>query len=131
MLTGSSGFVDALNRDIFANRYSQVTGDAGAVYKDVLSKVFNCETAGAELHVGDLRGIQGEITLWLGDNKDKPFGLINVGDDGALLKLCEQQGFDRQTDQQTNDQERAGQCCHFATSFHRDVSFPAKACQLP
>jgi len=98
LLTGSSGFVDALNRDIFANRYSQVTGDAGAVYKDVLSKVFNCETAGTELHVGDLRGIQGEITLWLGDNKDKPFGLINVGDDGALLKLCEQQGFDRQTD---------------------------------
>ena len=47
------------------------------------------------LHVENLRGISGEISLRLGENE--PFGVINVGDDSALLKLCSENGFHTDT----------------------------------
>ena len=60
-------------------------------YVDILKTVFNCASVGATLHVENLRGISGEIRLRLGDNE--PFGVINVGDDSALLNLCAENGF--------------------------------------
>jgi hypothetical protein len=60
-------------------------------YVDILKTVFNCASVGATLHIEKLRGISGEIRLRLGDNE--PFGVINVGDDLALLNLCAENGF--------------------------------------
>ncbi len=42
------------------------------------------------LHVENLKGATGEIALRVGDND--PFGVINVGDDAKLVKLCEDNG---------------------------------------
>jgi hypothetical protein len=53
----------------------------------VLREVFNSEVAGASLHIDNLKGQDGEIGLRIG-NADY-FGVINVGDDKGLLKICE------------------------------------------
>jgi hypothetical protein len=58
------------------------------MYADVLKTVFNCASVGATFHIENLRGISGEIRLRLGENE--PFGVINVGDDSALLSDCVQ-----------------------------------------
>ncbi|MBE7447232.1 MAG: hypothetical protein HS132_19305 [Planctomycetia bacterium] len=53
--------------------------------------MFNCGTTEAQMHLDNLKGVQGEIGLRLGDNEY--FGVINVGDDRELIKLCEQNGI--------------------------------------
>lgn len=52
--------------------------------------LFNAAGGGA-LHVENLKGATGEIALRVGDNE--PFGVINVGDDAKLVKLCEDNGI--------------------------------------
>lgn len=61
------------------------------LYTDFLEKVFNCNTPGSRLHIENLKWQDGEIGLkaWNGDY----FGVINVGDDADLVKLCEAGGF--------------------------------------
>ena len=53
--------------------------------------LFNAPTAGA-LHVENLKGASGEVALRLGENE--PFGVINVGDDTKLVRLCEREGIE-------------------------------------
>lgn len=92
--TGRTGLLNERNGDIFRNAFtflSSLNMSAEDVYNDLLSIVFNCSTSGAILHIERLKGIQGEIRLRLGDND--PFGVINVGDDSALLKLCAANGL--------------------------------------
>ena len=94
LLSGNTGLLDSKNRDIFRNNFSYLT-ETGmtppAIYADILQTVFNCASLGATLHVENLRGINGEIRLRLGENE--AFGVINVGDDLTLLKLCADNGF--------------------------------------
>lgn len=94
ILDGSTGLLDNKNRDIFRNAFPYLTDeltDAKALYSDILKIVFNCNVVGATLHIENLKGISGEIRIRLGENP--PFGVINVGDDSALLKLCTENGF--------------------------------------
>ena len=94
IMAGSTGLLDGKNRDIFRNTFSFLTAesnDAKAMYIDILKTVFNCNTVGATLHVENLKGVSGEIRIRLGENP--PFGVINVGDDSALLKLCSDNDF--------------------------------------
>ncbi len=94
LLTGQDGLVDQAGRSIFGNsfRYLRYKGlNAVSVYGRLLTEVFNNATPGAQLHVDNLRGQDGEIGLRLG-NADY-FGVVNVGDDAALLKLCEEAGL--------------------------------------
>lgn len=92
--SGNTGLLNERNADIFRNAFTFLSSfnmPAEAVYSDLLSVVLNCPTSGATLHVENLKGIQGEIRLRLGEND--PFGVINVGDDSALLKLCTENGL--------------------------------------
>jgi hypothetical protein len=92
--TGNTGLTNERNADIFKNAFtflSSLNMPAEAVYADLLSVVFNCPVSGATLHIENLKGIPGEIRLRLGEND--PFGVINVGDDRALLKLCAENGL--------------------------------------
>ncbi|MFX4263156.1 DEAD/DEAH box helicase family protein [Pelotomaculum propionicicum] len=92
--TGHTGLLNDRNADIFRNAFtflSSLNMPANAVYNDLLSTVFNCESVGATLHIENLKGVPGEIRLRLGEND--PFGVINVGDDSALLKLCSENGL--------------------------------------
>ncbi|NLB82419.1 MAG: DEAD/DEAH box helicase family protein, partial [Clostridiaceae bacterium] len=94
ILSGNTGLLDSKNRDIFRNSFPYLTEigiTPAAMYADILKTVFNCASMGAVLHIENLRGISGEIRLRLGENE--PFGVINVGDDSALLGLCADNGF--------------------------------------
>lgn len=94
VLSGNTGLLDSRNRDIFRNSFPYLTATGMTpteIYVDILKTVFNCSSSGATLHIENLRGVSGEIRLRLGDNE--PFGVINVGDDSALLNLCADNGF--------------------------------------
>jgi len=64
----------------------------GAVYQDALRRVFNTEAAGASLHLDNLKGQDGEIGLRVGTSPEY-FGVVNVGDEAKLLKLCAEAGL--------------------------------------
>ena len=85
----SDGLPTASGRNLFAGRflYLNTTGlSAMQVFDETLSVLFNAPGGGA-LHVENLKGATGEVALRVGDNE--PFGVINVGDDAKLVKLCE------------------------------------------
>ena len=87
------GLVTASGRNLFAGRftYLNTTGlTPEQVFDETLATLFNAPGGGA-LHVENLKGATGEVALRIGDNE--PFGVINVGDDAKLVKLCEQQGL--------------------------------------
>lgn len=95
ILSGNTGLLDSRNRDIFRNSFPYLISvgmEPSVMYTDILKTVFNCASIGATFHIENLRGISGEIRLRLGENE--PFGVINVGDDSALLGLCSDNGFD-------------------------------------
>ena len=90
LLTGADGLVDNKNRVVFADAfpYLKNQGHGGAeVFDDLLKNVFNSANGGM-LHVKDLKGAGGELSLSLGEAE--PFGVINVGDEKTLHGLCEQ-----------------------------------------
>ncbi|MDR4507884.1 MAG: DEAD/DEAH box helicase family protein [Candidatus Brocadiaceae bacterium] len=94
LLTGTSQLNDTKGRDLFAGRFTYLIEkgmDIQDVYADVRRLVFNCASPEAQMHLDNLKGVQGEIGVRLGDNEY--FGVINVGDDRDLIKLCEQNGL--------------------------------------
>jgi len=89
LLQGRSGLLDKKGHELFAGvfRYlNTLKFSAEEVYHDILEIVFNTKAPGA-LHLEHLKDAEGEIAIKVGDNE--PFGVINVGDPGNLLKLCE------------------------------------------
>lgn len=93
LLDNKAGLHDQAGRDIFANAFPHLVADhvaADDAFLDILRCVFNAETDGA-LHVEDLKGAQGEVSLRIGDYD--PFGVINVGDSSRLVKLCDDNGL--------------------------------------
>lgn len=95
ILSGNSGLIDDKSRDIFINNFQYIVAanmQVSEIFSDILKIVFNCQSAGAVLHIENLKSVSGEIRLRLGENE--PFGVINVGDDSALMKLCSENGFD-------------------------------------
>ena len=88
------GLIDANGRDIFARRFEYLnlsTLTPAQLFDDTLATVFHA-AAGGQLYVENLKGASGEIALRLGAD-NPPFGVINVGDDAKLLKLCEEHGL--------------------------------------
>lgn len=94
LLSGKPGLLDSNKREIFANRFNYLIARgqrAPEVYRDIIKTVFNASASGASLHIENLKGVEGEIGLRVGDNDY--FGVINVGDDSDLVKLCEVHGL--------------------------------------
>ena len=90
LLDAKDGLNNDLNQSIFRNAFREIRNSkksASSVFQDVLKEVFNSDVAGASLHIDNLKGQDGEIGLRIG-NADY-FGVINVGDDKGLLKICE------------------------------------------
>lgn len=88
LLTGRSNLLDDGGRNIFSNAFSYLIENgltAPAVFEDILNRLFNAR-ASALLRVENLAKVNGEIALSIGENE--PFGVINVGDDAKLVKLC-------------------------------------------
>ncbi|MBT2999691.1 MAG: DEAD/DEAH box helicase family protein [Candidatus Thiodiazotropha sp. (ex Ctena orbiculata)] len=83
------GLVAADGRNLFAGRFAYLNSSGlspDQLFEEILVTLFNAHGGGA-LHVENLKGVTGEIALRVGDND--AFGVINVGDDAKLCKLCE------------------------------------------
>jgi hypothetical protein len=103
----SKGLVTADGRNLFSRRfeYLNATGlEPAQILDEILARLFNA-SGGGRLYVENLKGAQGEIALRIGADNE-PFGLINVGDDRKLVKLCEQNGLE------TGEREFAGSLFH-------------------
>lgn len=90
LLEAKDGLNNELGYSIFRNAFKEIRKSgksAHSVFQDVLKEVFNSDVAGASLHIDNLKGQDGEIGLRIGNGEY--FGVINVGDDKGLLKICE------------------------------------------
>jgi Type III restriction enzyme, res subunit len=89
LLRGNPGLLDNKGKEIFANSFPYLisTGmTAEEIYYNILLLVFHSKLANTTLRVENLKGVDGEIVLRLGEHE--PFGVINVGDTNELCKLC-------------------------------------------
>ncbi len=89
ILDGKGGLNDKNGNSIFANSFSYInnkTKDIDIIYKDILEKVFNTKVIGANIYVDNLKSVDGEIGIRIGDSQEY-FGVINVGDSTTLHKL--------------------------------------------
>lgn len=94
LLSGSSDLLDEHKQDLFQNRFDylierEIRGEE--LYRDILRTLFHSDTPGARLHIDHLKGADGELGLRVGDGEY--FGVVNVGDAGNLIKLCEENGL--------------------------------------
>lgn len=90
ILRGETGLRTPYDEDVFADRFASLrnTGhSAGAIYRDILEKVFLSRSSGG-LRLCFIRGGDGEIGLRT-SGADDYFGLIYIGDAGKFRKLVE------------------------------------------
>jgi hypothetical protein len=90
LLEGKDGLNNEMGHSIFRNAFVEIRKSGASpeqIFKNMLKEIFNSDVAGAKLHIDNLKGQEGEIGLRVG-NADY-FGVINVGDDKGLLKICE------------------------------------------
>ncbi|TAE90851.1 MAG: restriction endonuclease subunit R [Verrucomicrobia bacterium] len=88
VLEGRDDMMDRQDRSLFADAFpylKKLNLDGAAAFEDILRRVFN-SASGGKIHVVNLKGSQGELSLRLGISE--PFGVINVGDEKKLHDLC-------------------------------------------
>ena len=87
-----SGLQSSKGVDLFENKFSfleQIKLQATQIFDDMLNIIFNASSG--LLHIENLKGVDGEIALRIGENEY--FGVINVGDSDKLVKICEVNGM--------------------------------------
>ena len=85
----NQGLVTSTEQNLFSNRFTYLNScglTPTQVFKETLSMLFNAPEGG-QLYIENLKGVTGEIALRLGAENDA-FGVIKVGDDALLVKLC-------------------------------------------
>ena len=90
----NQGLVTATGRNLFAGRFPYLNTHGlspAQVFDETLVTLFNAP-GGGQLYVENLKGVDGEVALRLG-TENEPFGVINVGDDAKLVKLCGEKGL--------------------------------------
>ena len=90
----NQGLVTATGRNLFAVRfaYLNMCGLSPAqIFDETLATLFNAP-GGGQLYVENLKGVTGEVALRIGA-ENEAFGVINVGDDAKLMKLCGENGL--------------------------------------
>jgi len=103
----NDGLVTAGGLNLFAERFKYLNTcglTPDQVFDETLATLFNAP-AGGQLYVENLKGATGEVALRLGTENDA-FGVINVGDDAKLVKLCEEKGL------ATGEREFSGSLFH-------------------
>ena len=111
------GLVTTTRRDLFDGRFAYLneTGlSATQVFEESLDTLFNAP-GGGRLYVENLKGVTGEVALRLGA-ENEAFGVINVGDDAKLVKLCEENGL------ATGEREFSGSLFHEISRPHSRVN---------
>ena len=79
------------------------------IFDETLSTIFNAPNGG-QMYIENLKGVTGEVALRLGA-ENEAFGVINVGDDAKLVRLCRENGLN------TGERE-------FAESFFHKLNQP-------
>ena len=93
VLYTEDALVDKSGTSILSNKLSflkTIAEEPDNLFIDLLRRIFHAP-ASASLVLDNLKGQEGEIGLRIGTNEY--FGVINVGDDTELLKLCEMNGI--------------------------------------
>jgi hypothetical protein len=91
----NQGLVTTSGKNLFAGRFTYLNTSgltAAQVFDETLATLFHAP-AGGQLYVENLKNATGEVALRLGA-ENEPFGVINVGDDTKLVKLCEANGLE-------------------------------------
>lgn len=98
LLTGNgqaTGLLDEDGHDIFSSSFTMLKEkrlageDAAALYQDILQRIFQ-HAAGGTLTLTRVKGETAEVRLQAGTS-ELPFGVINVGDAPALVKVLQEQ----------------------------------------
>lgn len=113
----NQGLETATGKNLFAGRFTYLNMcglSPSQVFEETLATLFNAP-GGGQLYVENLKGATGEVALRLGAEND-PFGVINVGDDAKLVKLCEENGL------ATGDREFKGSLFHEINNAHSTVN---------
>jgi len=113
----NQGLVTATGKNLFAGRFAYLNTcglTASQVFDETLALLFNAP-GGGQLYVENLKGATGEVALRLGA-ENEPFGVINVGDDAKLVKLCEDNKL------ATGDLEFSGSLFHDINKPHSQVN---------
>jgi len=110
------GLITATGKDLFASRFDYLHASdltPAQIFDETLATVFNAPGGGA-LYVENLKGAAGEVAVRVGENE--PFGVINVGDDAKLVKLCGENGLN------VSEREFAGSLFHELGRPHSTVN---------
>lgn len=95
LLSGTDGLTDKYGHPIFSRQFAYLRNlsehEAESIYNDMLTLVFHCSVSGAQLHLDNLKGKDGEIGMRIGNGEY--FGIINVGDSGTLANKCADAGL--------------------------------------
>jgi hypothetical protein len=113
----NQGLITAMGRNLFAGRFMYLNTcglSPTQVFDETLATLFNAP-GGGQLYVENLKGATGEVALRLG-TENEAFGVINVGDDAKLVKLCEQKGL------ATGEREFSGSLFHEINKPHSTVN---------
>jgi len=95
------GMIDDAGRDLLANRlpHLELSGDHAALARElhegILRNIFHAP-GGGSLTVQLFREAAGELALKVGEGE--PFGVVNVGEPGAVADACEKEGITRLED---------------------------------
>ena len=116
-----TGLLDEGGNDIFAGSFLNLQElarkekyDAGKMFRDILEKIFQ-NAAGGALSVSKIKGDPNEIMLRAGQS-ETPFGLINVGDAGSLVKHLEEAKIDKLEVQESEFSEALFKDVHLSKS---------------
>ena len=88
------GLVSATGKDVFDRRFAYLNTcglSPAQMFGETLATLFNAP-GGGQLYIENLKGVTGEVALRLGA-ENEPFGVINVGEDAKLVKLCGESGL--------------------------------------
>src|SRR2546426_474955 len=110
------GLITAQGKNLFAGRFGYLSKTGltpPAIYDQTLTTVFNAPGGGA-LYVENLKAIPGEVAVRVGEND--PFGVVNVGDDAKLVKLCDERGLN------VGEREVAGSLFHEIEQAHSTIN---------
>ena len=113
----NQGLITATGKNLFAGRFAYLNTcglTASQVFDETLAVLFNAP-GGGQLYIENLKGATGEVALRLGA-ENEPFGVINVGDDAKLVKLCEENKLS------TGEREFSGSLFHDINKAHSQVN---------
>ncbi|QED36703.1 hypothetical protein FK178_02775 [Antarcticibacterium arcticum] len=90
VLNNKAGLLDDKGNSIFHESFAYLAGGKKTpndIYLDLLRKVFNSDVPGANLYLDNLKGVDGELGLRVGEADY--FAVINVGDENKLFNLAQ------------------------------------------